>query len=52
MNRSQLTALEAINIAHEYINERNKYFVPWTIQSDINKSIQYYEKFFALHGGA
>ncbi|WP_240472989.1 hypothetical protein [Paenibacillus sanguinis] len=52
MNKSQLTALEAINIAHEYINERNKYFVPWTIQGDISKSVQYYEKFFALHGGA
>lgn len=44
--------MEALNIAQEYINERNKHYTPWTIDSDINKSVHYYEKFFALTGGA
>lgn len=54
-----LTKKQALLIAQEYINERNKRFqqsnqsyIPHTIHSDFNKSVQYYETFFGLTGGA
>lgn len=59
MNNPKLSASQALNIAQEYINERNKqimgynkHYIPSTIDSDIDKSVQYYEDFFALTGGA
>ncbi|MFF2094570.1 hypothetical protein [Paenibacillus sp. NPDC058174] len=58
MNDSKLSRLQALNIAQEYINERNEqnrnnnHYAPWTINSDINKSVHYYENFIALTEGA
>lgn len=59
MSRPKLSASQALKIAQEYINERNKHimgfnkhYIPSTIDSDIDKSVQYYEDFFALTGGA
>ncbi|MEK8212697.1 hypothetical protein [Paenibacillus sp. FSL L8-0463] len=59
MSSPKLSASQALNIAQEYINERNKHimgynknYIPSTIDSDIDKSVQYYEDFFALTGGA
>ncbi|WP_379143037.1 hypothetical protein [Paenibacillus sp. sgz500992] len=59
MSRPKLSASQALKIAQEYVNERNKHimrfnkhYIPSTIDSDIDKSVQYYEDFFALTGGA
>jgi len=57
MNNPRLSALQLLNIAQEYINKRNEqnrsnnHYTPWTINSDHNNSIHYYENFFALSGG-
>ncbi|MGG1619614.1 hypothetical protein [Paenibacillus sp. NRS-1781] len=58
MNKPKLSALQALDIAQEYINKRNRsnrsnnHYTPWTINGDINKSVQHYENFIGLTGGA
>ncbi|MEE4562768.1 hypothetical protein [Paenibacillus polymyxa] len=52
MSNPKFSALQALNVAQEYINKRNNNYNQWTIDNDTNKSVQYYENFFALTGGA
>ncbi|MCP3792964.1 hypothetical protein [Paenibacillus sp. CH40] len=52
MSNPKFSALQALNVAQEYINKRNNNYNHWTIDSDTNKSVQYYDNFFALTGGA
>lgn len=51
-NKAKLSAKKALHIAQEYLNERNKNYLPQTINNDINQSVQFYDKFFAIDGCA
>jgi hypothetical protein len=50
-NEPKLTVTKALHVAQEYLNERNKNYLPWTINNDTSQSIQFYNKFFAIDGG-
>ncbi|MEB3052675.1 MULTISPECIES: hypothetical protein [Bacillus] len=49
-NEPRLTVTEALHVVQEYLNERNKNYLPWTINNDTSQSIQFYNKFFAIDG--